>query len=249
MKRTLNPLISNKNLNLFPDCLDNRYSYANNPITRRICLSSKQSHRLRTFRVNVCEIFIQRNQKRNLKIEIRFLPFALLNFLDQEKKEKFVLHPRSKPQSTQENGREKSIRGQQLVRSRSGQFRGENKEGGGEGEARRGWRDKLRASQFYEKRKTPVKISRVRINGSLCTLLSRHYGNSLMPSAEPEQPAIPPREISPSLLATQIRDDLRPTKGLIISPDILKLLIYMESWEDVGPEHGPPHFRFNADQT
>lgn len=86
MKRTLNPLILNKNLNLFPDCLDNRYSYANNPITRRICLSSKQSHRLRTFRVNVCEIFIQRNQKRNLKTEIRFLPFALLNFLDQEKK-------------------------------------------------------------------------------------------------------------------------------------------------------------------
>lgn len=50
------------------------------------------------------------------------------------------------------------------------------------------------ANEVYEKRKTPVKISRVRINGSLCTLLSRHYGNSLMPSAEPEQPAIPPRE-------------------------------------------------------
>lgn len=96
MKRTLNPLILNKNLNLFPDCLDNRYSYANNPITRRICLSSKQSHRLRTFRVNVCEIFIQRNQKRNLKIEIRFLPFALLNFLDQEKKKNSCsIHDRS----------------------------------------------------------------------------------------------------------------------------------------------------------
>lgn len=96
MKRTLNPLILNKNLNLFPDCLDNRYSYANNPITRRICLSSKQSHRLRTFRVNVCEIFIQRNQKRNLKTEIRFLPFALLNFLDQEKKKNSCsIHDRS----------------------------------------------------------------------------------------------------------------------------------------------------------
>lgn len=86
MKRTLNPLILNKNLNLFPDCLDNRYSYANNPITRRICLSSKQSHRLRTFRVNVCEIFIQRNQKRNLKTEIRFLPFVLLNFHQKKKR-------------------------------------------------------------------------------------------------------------------------------------------------------------------
>lgn len=58
----------------------------------------------------------------------------------------------------------------------------------------RGKRDKLRASEVYEKRKTPVKISRVRINGPLCTLLSRHYGNSLMPSTKPEQPAIPPRE-------------------------------------------------------
>lgn len=140
MKRTLNPLISNKNLNLFPDCLDNRYSYANNPITRRICLSSKQSHRLRTFRVNVCEIFIQRNQKRNLKIEIRFLPFALLNFLDQEKKEKFVLHPRSKPQSTQENGREKSIRGNSQFAHGVASFaektrreRGRERRGGGGG--------------------------------------------------------------------------------------------------------------------
>ena len=68
------------------------------------------------------------------------------------------------------------------------------------GRAERGSRRKreegeiTRASEVYEKRKTPVKISRVRINGPLCTLLSHHYGNSLMPSAEPEQPAIPPRE-------------------------------------------------------